>query len=179
MGLAASPSWMIVVSSSSGPSGLRTRCSPTPDVGLVGLVPRPDSTLLGGLPFASSDFRDFRAHGPRMRIDDLSAPSGRFVARVSAAVTTTDRRPGRGYVFPAADTAFDLFFAVPSEGSTGSTGAPSAATAVAQHAPFPRSTSQGVYSTAIADPAACAHSPLGDLEPPTALRPSSLSLIHI
>ena len=104
---------MIVVSSSSGPSGLRTRCSPTPDVGLGGLVPRPDSTLLGGLPFASSDFREFRAPRPRVRIDDLSAPSGRFVARVTAAVTTDDCRPGRGEFFPAADTAFDPVFAVP------------------------------------------------------------------
>ena len=173
MGLAASPSWMIVVSSSSGPSGLRTRCSPTPDVGLGGLVPRPDSTLLGGLPFASSDFREFRAPRPRVRIDDLSAPSGRFVGCVSAVITTVDRHAGRGAIFPAADTAFASVFAVPSEGGTGSAEAPAAATAVAQHAPFPRSTSQGVYSTAIAEPAACAHSPLGDLEPPTALRPSS------
>ena len=40
--------------------------------------------VLGGLPFASSDFRDFRAHALRMRIDDVCAPSGRCVARVSA-----------------------------------------------------------------------------------------------
>ena len=74
---------------------LRTRASPIPGVGLSGLVPHPESAVLGGLPFASSDFRDFRTHGPRMRIDDLSAPSGRFVARVTAAVTTDDCRPGR------------------------------------------------------------------------------------
>ena len=153
-------------------SGLRIRSSPTPGAGSSGPVPRPESAGLGGLPFASSDFRDFRAHGPRMRIDDLSAPSGRFVARVSAAVTTTDRRPGRGYVFPAADTAFDLFFAVPSEGSTGSTGAPSAATAVAQHAPSPSSTSQEADSAVITDPAASTPSPPGDPAPPTAM-PSS------
>ena len=67
--------------------GLRTRSSPPPGVALSGLVPLPESTVLGGLPFVSSDFRDFRAHGPRMRIDDLSAPSGRFVPCVSAAVT--------------------------------------------------------------------------------------------
>ena len=38
-----------------------------------------------------------------MKIDDLSAPSGRFVARVSASVATVDRCPGRGRVLPAAD----------------------------------------------------------------------------
>jgi len=38
-----------------------------------------------------------------MRIDDLSAPSGRFVARVSASVTTVDRCPSRGRTLPAAD----------------------------------------------------------------------------
>ena len=78
-----------------------------PGVGLGGLVRRPDRAVLGGLPFASSDFRDFCAHGPRMRNDDLSALPGRFFARVPAAVTTVDRRPGRGAILPAADTAFD------------------------------------------------------------------------
>ena len=39
--------------------GLRTRASPIPGVGLSGLVPHPESAVLGGLPFASSDFRDF------------------------------------------------------------------------------------------------------------------------
>lgn len=42
-----------------------------------------------------------------MRLDDLPAPSGKFVARVSAPpVITTDRRPGRGTIFPAVDTVF-------------------------------------------------------------------------
>ena len=75
---------------------LRARPSPISGVGLSGLVPRPERAALGEIPFASSDFCDFRAHGPRMRIDDLSAPSGRFIARVTAAVTTDDCRPGRG-----------------------------------------------------------------------------------
>ena len=39
--------------------GLRTRAAPIPGVGLSGLVPHPESAVLGGLPFASSDFRDF------------------------------------------------------------------------------------------------------------------------
>ena len=45
----------------------------------------------------------FRTHGPHMRIDDLYAPSGRFVVRVSASVATVDRCPGRGRALPAAD----------------------------------------------------------------------------
>ena len=170
VGLAASLPWMMAISSSSKPAGfalvlhrplmracrLRNRSSPTPGVGLDGLVPRPVSAVLGGVPFAVSDFRDFRAHGPRMRIYYFSAPSATFVIRVSAAVATVDRRPGRGAIFPAADTAFASVFAVPSEGSTGSAEAPAAATAVTQHAPSPRSTSHGVDSAAITDPAAFA-----------------------
>ena len=79
--------------------GIRTRSSATTGVGLGGLVSRPEIAVLGGLPFASSDFRDFHTHGRRTWIDDLSAPSGRFVARVTAAVTTDDCRPGRGEFF--------------------------------------------------------------------------------
>ena len=99
--------------------GLCTRSSPSPGFGLSRLVPRPESAVLGALPFASSDFRVFRAHRSRMRIDDLSAPCGRFVARLSAVVTTAYRRPGRGD-FPAADTSFISVLAVPSAGGTGS-----------------------------------------------------------
>ena len=102
-----------------------------------------------------------------MRIDDLSAPSGRFVARVTAAVTTDDCRPGRGDNFPAADTAFASVFTVPSGGGTGSADAPAAAKSVTQHAPPTSSTSQGADSAEIADPAASAPSLQGD--PPTAL----------
>ena len=88
---------------------------PRPGVGLGGLVPRAasavlgglvpctESAVLGGLLFSSADYCDFRTHGPHMRIDDLSAPSGRFVARVSASVTTVDRCPSRGRTLPAAD----------------------------------------------------------------------------
>ena len=56
--------------------GLLTLSTPVPGVGLGGLVPQPDSAVSGGLPLSSTGFRDFRAHGPRMRIDDLSAPTG-------------------------------------------------------------------------------------------------------
>ena len=55
--------------------GLRTRSSLIRGVTLGRLVPRPDSAVLGGLPFTSSDSHDFRERGPRMRIDDLSVPS--------------------------------------------------------------------------------------------------------
>ena len=90
--------------------GLRTRSSPTPGTGLGELVTRAENAVLGGLPFVSSDFRDLRAHGLHMRIDDLSVPSGRSIARVSATITTVDRRSGRGTFFPADDTAFASLF---------------------------------------------------------------------
>ena len=121
---------------------------------------------------ASSDIRDFHAHGPRMRIDDLCTPCGRFFARVSAAITTADRRPGRGSFFPAADTAFVSIFVVPSKGGTGSAEALAAVTAVAQHAPSPSSTLQGADSAAITNPAASAPSLPDGRAPPTALPPS-------
>ena len=43
--------------------GLRTRSSPIPDIGLGGLVTRPDTTVLGGLPYASSVFTIFARMG--------------------------------------------------------------------------------------------------------------------
>ena len=136
-------------------------------------MPRPESAVSGGLPFGSSYFRDFRAHGPRMRIDDLSVHSGRFVARVCATVTTADRRPVRGYFFPAADIAFASVFAMSPEGGRGSTKSPAAATAVAPHALSPSSSLQGAHSAAITDSAASAPWPPGDPAPPTASPPSS------
>ena len=74
--------------------GLNAPSSPIPGIGLGGLVPRTESAVLGGLPFTSADYGEFRIHGPHMRIDDLSAPSGRFVARVSASAATVDRCSG-------------------------------------------------------------------------------------
>ena len=140
-GSSSSPPWMMAVPSSSGPAGFALVLYRSPVLAWVGGAPH-RQRCLGGLPLASSDYRDFRVHGPRMRIDNLSAPSGGFVARVSVAVTTVDRRPGRRAIFPAADIAFASVFAVPSEGGTGSSEDPAAATAVAQHAPSPTSTSQ-------------------------------------
>ena len=60
------------------------------------------------------NFRDFYTHGSRMRIDDLSAPTGRFVARVSAFVGTGDDRLSRAPFWPAADSTLTPIFAVPS-----------------------------------------------------------------
>ena len=80
--------------------GLNAPFSPIPGVGLGGLVPRTESAVLGGLPFTFPDYYDFRTHGPHMRIDDLSALSGRFVARVSASLATVDRCPGHGRALP-------------------------------------------------------------------------------
>ena len=152
--------------------GLRTHSSPIPGASSSGLIPRPESTVLGGLPFASLDFPDFRTHGPCMRIDDVSAPSGKFAARLTAAVTTDYCRLGREECFSAADTAFASVFAVPSEGGTGSAEGPAAATSFARHAPPSSNISQGANPAAITDPAASAPSPRGDPALP-------LSLIHI
>ena len=134
--------------------GLRAPSSPILGVGLNGLMPRTESTVLGrfvprtertalgglvplaestvlgaphsehaalgGLPFTSTAFHDFRTHEPRTRIDGLSAPPGRFVARVFASVATTEGCTGRGSISPAADTVFALVSAIPIEGGTGS-----------------------------------------------------------
>ena len=115
--------------------GLDTSSSPIPGVGLGGLVPRTESTLRGELPFISTDFCDFCTHGQRLRIDDLSAPSRSFVARVSAFVATVDRCPGRGQALPAADNAFTSVVDEPTEVGMGSAEAPAAATTVAKPTP--------------------------------------------
>ena len=60
-------------------------------VGLGGLAPSDPSSGLGG-----GDFQEFRQHGPRMRVDDLDAPSGEFVARAPLHVASR----GANWVFP-------------------------------------------------------------------------------
>ena len=94
--------------------GLLTSSTSVPGMGLGGLVPQPDSAVLGGLPLTATAFCDFPAHGPRMRVDDLSAPTGRFAARVSAFVGTGDDRLGRAPFWPATDATSTPVFAVPS-----------------------------------------------------------------
>ena len=112
-------------------SGLNTPSSPIPGVGLTGLVPGAEIVVLGGLPFTSAAFCGFCTHVQRMRIDDLSAPSGTFVARFSASVANVDRFPGRGRTLPAADNDFASFFAVPTEVGAVSAESPAAAMTVA------------------------------------------------
>ena len=134
-------------------------------------MPRTERAVLGGLPFTSTDYCDFRTHGPHMRIDDLSAPSGRFVARVSASVATVNRCPGGGRALPAADNDFASVFAVPTEAGTGSAEVPTAATAVAQPTPSRRPTF-GTDSVETTGPTASAPASPGSPAPPT-VKPSS------
>ena len=76
--------------------GLSTPFSPITGVGMGALVPGPESAFLGGLRFTSAEFDDFGTNGPWLRIDNLSALSGSFVARVSASITNVNRCSGRG-----------------------------------------------------------------------------------
>ena len=99
---------------------------------LGSLVPRTEHAALGGLPLTSTAFNNFRTHKPRIRIDGLSASPGRFVARVSASVATTEGCTGRGSISPAADTILASVFSIPIKGSTGSAEALAAATPIAQ-----------------------------------------------
>ena len=64
-------------------------------VGLGRLPPSEPSSGLGGLTLSPDDFQDFRQHGPRMRVDDLDAPSGEFVARAPLLVASR----GANWVF--------------------------------------------------------------------------------
>ena len=77
-------------------------------------MPQPGSAVLGAPLLTSTDYRDVRAHGPRMRIDNLSVSTGRFVARGSAFVGTGDDCLGRAPLWPAADATFIPVFALPS-----------------------------------------------------------------
>ena len=101
-----------------------------------------------------------------MRIDDLSVPSGRFAARVSAFVATIDRCPGRGRALTAVASDFASVFAVPAEVGAGTTEAPAAATAVAQPTPS-RSLTRGTDSVETTCPTAYALASPGFLTPPT------------
>ena len=138
---------------------------------MSGLVPRTESAVLGALPCATSDVRDSRAHGGRMRMDDLSAPFERFVARVSASTVTVDCRSGLVYHPPP--TSLSLRFLLYPQGATRALAeASTAATIVAQHAPLPTNTLLGEYSAAITDPATSAPPPPGNLALLNILPPS-------
>ena len=96
-----------------GACGLRAPSAPVPDAGLGGLVPRPEGVVFGKFSvvfFVSHYFRVFCAHEPRMRIDDLSASTGRFFDRLRAFVTAGDRRPGRATVLSCRQYRLQLGF---------------------------------------------------------------------
>ena len=118
VGLPASPPPRTAVSFPMRVCGFRTRSSPTPGVGLGGRVLRPKSVVLGWLPITSSDFHDCRKHGPCMRIDGISAPRGRFVARASASVATVHCRPGLGDFHSSPPTPLSLRFLSYAQGAT-------------------------------------------------------------
>ena len=118
----------------------------------------PASAVVGGLSFTSSEFRDLRAHGPRIRTDDLYVPLRRFVARVSALVTTVKRRPGLRGCLPVADAAFASIFIVPPGGDQGLAGALAAATIATQRTSPPTSILQGESSAVSTALVASAHS---------------------
>ena len=65
-------------------------------ISLGGLAPSDSSSGLGGITLSPYDFQDFRQHGPRMRVDDLDAPSGEFVTRASLHVASR----GANWMFP-------------------------------------------------------------------------------
>ena len=125
VGLAASNPSRTVVSSSSEPAGFALALRRPLALVWVGWCPAPKVPFwVGYLPSTSSDFRNFRTHGPRMRIGNLSAPSGRFVARVSASVVTVDRRPGSRTFSPTANAAFRFNFCRTLRGRPGLCGSP-------------------------------------------------------
>ena len=144
-----------------GASGFRTRAPPIPGVWFEWAGSPPRERCFGWAPFCLFGLAYFRARGPCMGIDDLSAPSVIF-----------DCNPGRELYFLAAETAFASVSAVPSWGGTVSTETPAASTRVAQYTPFTPITAQGADSTEITDQAASAPSPQGDSAAPTALQPS-------
>ena len=139
---------------------------------LGGLVPRTEHAALGGLPLTSATFHHFRAHDPCTGIDGLSASPGRFVARVSASVATTEGCTGRGSISPAADTVFASVFAIPIEGGTGSAEALAAATIIAQSTSLSRSSTQKTDFTATTGSTVSASASLGTPAPPSATPPS-------
>ena len=159
--------------------GLRALSSPIPGFGLGrlvplaesnvlgGPVPHPEHAALGGLPVTSTAFHDFCTHASRARIYGLSASPGTIIARVSASVATTEGCTGRGSISPAADTVFASVFAIPIEGSTGSTEALAAATPVAHPAYLSRSSTQESAPTKTTGSTVSVSALLGTPAPPS------------
>ena len=120
------------------------------------------------IPATSTVFHDFRTHEPRVRIDGLSAPPGRFVARVSASVATAEGRTGRGSTLPAADTAFASVFLAPIVGGTDSAENLAAATPVAQPTPLSRTSTKETDFAATTGPTVSVSASLGTPALPSA-----------
>ena len=146
--------------------GLRIRSSPTPGVGLSGLVPRPESPVLNGLPSTSSKYHDSRTRAFLLVRRDSS-----LVYLLPSPPTITFL--ARGGVNPP-PTPLSLVFVVPSGGDQGPAEAPAAATIVAQRAPLPTSTLQREDSVVVTDPAASAPSLPGKPVPLKVLPPAGL-----
>ena len=130
-------------------------------------MPRIEHAALGGLPLTSTVFHDFRTHEPRIRIDGLYASPGRFVARVSASVATTEGCTDRGSISPAADTVFASVSAIPIEGGTGSAEALAAATPIAQPTYLSRSSLQETAPAATTGSTVSVSTMLGTPAPPS------------
>ena len=149
-----------------GACGLCTPSAPFPGVGLGELMPRTESNAFGGLPLNLADVCDFCTHGPRIRLDDLSTPSGRFVASVSASTATVDSSPGRGGGSCTDNHDFASVFAVPTVANEDSAEAPAATISVAQPTPS-RSSVQRVEPVSPTGPTAPVSTSPGSPAPQT------------
>ena len=132
-----------------------------------GFVPRTKHAALGGLPFTSTAFHDFRIHESRIRIDGFSASLGRFFARVSASVATTKGCTGPGSISLAADTVFAAVYAIPIEGGKGSAEALAASTPIAQLTYLSRRSLQKTAPAAITGSTVSVSAILGTPAPPS------------
>ena len=113
---------------------LGMKSNPPPKaLSLVGSCPSLDMLPWAGYLSPIPHFKTFCTHEPRIRIDGFFSSPGRFVARISAFVATTEGCTGCGSISPAADTVFVSNSAIPIEGGTGSAEALPAATPTAQN----------------------------------------------
>ena len=101
-----------------------------------------------------------------MRLDDLPAPSRRFVVGVSASVATVYSSPSRGWASRAADTDFAPFFAVSTAVTEYSAEASVTTTSVVQPT-HSRSSLRGTDSVEPAGPTAYVSYPPGFPAPQT------------
>ena len=107
---AASPLPTMRACNSSGHAACSPPSDPFPALASVDWCPTP---IAPSRVYLHIFFFDFRAHGPRMRIEDLSAPTARFDARVSAFVGTGGDRLSCAPFWPAVDATFTPVLGVP------------------------------------------------------------------